>query len=139
MQAIKEQFLLDRHNNKVVINLVDDMTQTSTPLEITLSWALFRILHSYMPSPHSLTLTTGEIRSLNKLLNILENSDNNIKIDDMISFEDEDFNILKKVTLALITTATLQPILMSAPQIEDILANTVYTENMNKEVSKEEE
>ena len=61
-----------------------------------------------------LKLSTAEIRKLNKAIDALESGPE----DGCFAIEDEDFNVLKKVTVALIESSSLA---RAAPYVEDLL------------------
>lgn len=118
MRTIEEQTLLDRKGNDVIINIREDDDSVPVPTTLTLRWVLEKVANSYVPD-HSLTLQVGELRSLLAALNVLDNDE--LKVGDKMEFSDESFDVLKKVVLHIIPSVTVIPMLMCAPQVEDIL------------------
>ena len=121
MKIIEEQYIKDRNGEIVEVQTRDtEASEESTLMKLNLSWVLARVCNSYTPSPE-LTLPISEIRSLQKILDILE--DKKLKIGGKLEFEDEHYKVLKKVALHILPTVVYLPLLMAAPQIEDILNN----------------
>lgn len=116
MKYIQEQPFLDRKNNQIII---PSRTQNNEVVnfEPTLKWTLASIANAYMPTT-AFSLTIGEIRLLNNAIDVLEatNEEN-----EYLAFEDEEFNVLKKVILHFLPSITVRQILMNAPKIEDLL------------------
>ena len=120
MKYITEQYLLDRKGELLKINIRNE-NNTITSITATICWVLKYVINGYTPS-ENLTLSLGEIRSLNKILDTLD--DYTDRIDQQMTFSEEHFEVLQKVTLTMLPYILLNPILMNAPQIVDILENT---------------
>ena len=112
MIYLKEQYLLDRKGNEVIL-VKDD--EEFVP---TMSYILSYIANGYTPS-QTLTLSVGEIRHLNKALDAIEEYGG--EVDKVIEIEDEHFTIIKRVVMDMLPRILIQPILRNSPQIEDFL------------------
>ena len=112
MVYLKEQYLLDRKGNEVILQ------KDNEEFVPTMSYILAYIANGYSPSG-SLTLSVGEIRHLNKALDVLEEKGGTI--DEIMDVEDEHFMVLKKVIYDMLPRILIQPILRNSPQIEDFL------------------
>jgi hypothetical protein len=87
--------------------------------------ALIELAGNYIPI-QGMTLKTAEIRKLNKAIDVLEAGPE----DGFFALEDEDFKVLKQVSVAL---AEVSNMARSAPVIEDAL-NGVATEKLESNI-----
>ena len=112
MINITNHNFLDRKGDPVLKN--NDGEQGVADMAYILSF----VCNNYQPS-QSLMLSIGEIRSLNRAVDVLEEN-----IDDdgvIIEMEDEHFLIMKRVVLDLLPKMAMPVILRNAPQVEDFL------------------
>ena len=117
MKYLKEQYLLDRKGNILQVNIKND-DNSVTIVTATFFWAVKYVASSYLPS-EQMTLTIGDIRSLNKAIDILEA--NQDSIDTEVQFENEYFEVLYRVVTTLLPLIYINIIIMNAPQIYDML------------------
>ena len=113
MININNNYFLDRKENNIILN--NENGENFAP---DMAYILSSIANSYQPS-QNLVLSIGEIRSLNKAVDILEENINNS--DAVMEMEDEHFLVIKRVILDLLPRINVPIVLRNSPQIEDFL------------------
>ena len=116
MKYIQEQPFLDRRGHQVLMPSSTTDGERTT-FEPTLKWVLYFIVDAYTPS-QDMKLSNSEIRKQWKILDILEEEK---ELDEYFAFEDDDFNLLKKLVNYIAPMMLFKGVVQNSPILEDIL------------------
>lgn len=120
MKYIQEQPFLDRKGHQMLMPSSNSEGERIT-LEPTIQWVLHLIVDAYTPS-QEMKLSNSEIRKQWKILDVLEETQ---EIGNYFAFEDDDFNLLKKLVNHIAPTMLFKGLVNNSPILEDLLNNAL--------------
>jgi hypothetical protein len=140
MKYIQERAFVDRKGDQVLIPIRDPNGKESI-FEPTVGWVFHAIVEGYTASD-KLELTNAEIRKQWKVLDIFEQNnveeeDGKIQDGEYFAFEDEDFNLLKRLVL-FFGPKLGKPLGSNSPLLEDILDEAVNELPVDEDEKEEE-
>jgi len=116
MKYIKEDTFYDRKNESIEVDIEGEKKVW------TIGRMIYTLANSWVAGIKGLELNIGEIRKLQKCLDVLEDDLEN-ETTEYFEFKEDEYETLKKVVLGI---AVQVPFFSKhSPQIEDILTKTV--------------